>query len=356
VAAGIPAPATDATDVSARLLIVRLGSLGDLIHALPAVSAIRRTHPEAEIDWLVDAAHRELLDLVPVITSVITLEEATPAGWFAARGRLRARGYAAALDFQGLVKSAALTWLSGARRRIGFERAALREQAAALFYTERIAADDTGHVIEKNLRLAAAVGTDAQLSAAIGGDMSKLEFPLAEVASPALDQVRAHVGEFALLNCGAAWPNKRWPPDRLGHVARWLFETHGLRSVALWGPGEEALAGEVVRASAGAAIAAPPTSLRDLVALARAARLMVSGDTGPTHIAAAVGTPIVALFGPTSAVRNGPWLPDDIEITRYDQCECHYERTCRRSPAEWCLGSIDEATVRAAIDARLARS
>ena len=120
-----------------RLLIVRLGSLGDLIHTLPAVSAIRRAHPDAEIDWLIDAPHRELLDLVPILTSIITLDHPTPAGWLDARRRLRAREYFAALDFQGLVKSAALTWLSGARRRIGFERSALREPAAAAFYSER---------------------------------------------------------------------------------------------------------------------------------------------------------------------------------------------------------------------------
>jgi lipopolysaccharide heptosyltransferase I len=328
-----------------RLLIVRLGSLGDLIHTLPAVSAIRQVHPDTEIDWLVDARHRDLLDLVPILTRVITIDRPSVGGWLQARATLRAREYAAALDFQGLVKSAALAWLSGARRTVGFERAALREPAASLFYTEHVAADDSRHVIEKNLRLASVVGADT----------SHLEFPLAPVESPVLDALRtAGLGAFVLLNCGAAWPNKRWPADRFGRVAAWLRERHGLASVALWGPGEDALAAEVVRASGGAAVAAPRTSLRDLMALARAARLMVSGDTGPTHIASAVGTPTVALFGPTNPSRNGPWMPRDVTISRYEACDCHYERRCRRDPAAWCLGTIAEEAVRAAIDERLA--
>jgi ADP-heptose:LPS heptosyltransferase len=103
-------------------------------------------------------------------------------------------------------------------------------------------------------------------------------------------------------------------------------------------------------------MAAPRTSLRDLVAFARAARLMVSGDTGPTHIAGAVGTPIVALFGPTDPARNGPWGAGDLEISRYAQCDCHYERSCRRDSSAWCLGTISEDEVRRAIGARLGRA
>jgi ADP-heptose:LPS heptosyltransferase len=122
----------------------------------------------------------------------------------------------------------------------------------------------------------------------------------------------------------------------------------------MWGPGEEGIAGAVVGASAGAAVAAPRTGLGDLVAVLRHARLMVSGDTGPTHIAAALGTPVIALFGPTSADRNGPWVPADIAISRYSDCACHYERRCRRLAAgNWCLATITEAEVRAAIERRL---
>ena len=327
-----------------RLLVVRLGSLGDLVHTLPAASAIQRAHPDTDIDWLVDARHRDLLDLVPILSSVIVLRRPTPQGWWEARRELRLRRYAAALDFQGLLKSGALAWLSGARRTIGFDTASLRERSAALFYSEVVPVGHTTHVIEKNLQLAARVGADT----------ARLEFPIAEVSSPALETLRAGgVGTFVLLNGGAAWPNKRWPAERLGRIARWLRERHGLASVALWGPGEQALAAEVVRASGGAAVAAPQTDLRDLVALARAARLMVSGDTGPTHIAGAVGTPTVALFGPTNPARNGPWGVGDLEISRYSRCDCHYARSCRRDLADWCLGTVTEDEVQQAITRRL---
>jgi lipopolysaccharide heptosyltransferase I len=327
-----------------RLLVVRLGSLGDLVHTLPAVAALRRAHPSLEIDWLVDAMHREFLALVPVVTSVVALPGRTVGAWLDTRRRLRGRNYDVAADFQGLIKSAALARLSGARDVVGFDRLSLRESAARFFYTGTVNVGGTGHVVFKNLRLAASLG------AADG----PLEFPLARVASPAADEVRAQVGEaYALVNPGAAWPNKRWPPDRFGRISSHLADRCGLRSVVLWGPGEAAVADAVVRASSGAAVRAPETGLHDLVAIARGARLIVSGDTGPLHIAAAVGVPVVSVFGPTDPRRNGPWDEADAAISRYDGCACHYQRRCRRGEAGWCLATIAVEEVCAAIDARL---
>jgi heptosyltransferase-1 len=329
-----------------RLLVVRLGSLGDLVHTLPAVAAIRLVHPFAQIDWLVDAVHREFLDLVPVISSTIPLRKASGGGWLQALRELRARQYDVAIDFQGLLKSATLARLSGAARVIGFDRASAREGAAAMLYTQRVSAGDTAHVIDKNLRLAAM----------LGAPLHRREFPILPIPSAALDAICAQgIRRFALLNCGAAWPNKRWPAERFGQLARWLRDRHGLASVALWGPGEQLLADQVVRTSDGAAVAAPPTSLADLVAIAAEAEVMVSGDTGPTHVASAMGTPVVALFGPTSPDRNGPWVEADESVSRYATCECHYQRVCRHGTGDaWCLGSIGEAEVRDAIDRRLA--
>jgi lipopolysaccharide heptosyltransferase I len=327
-----------------RLLIVRLGSLGDLVHTLPAVAAIRRAFPDIVLDWLVDAPHREFLELVPVISTLVVLRDRTSRAWLDVRSTLRARQYDVAVDFQGLLKSAALARLSGAKRVVGFDRGSLRERTAAPFYTERIETGEGRHVIDKNLRLAAAVGaaTDA------------LEFPIRPVSSPAIDGL---VGEFgarlALVNPGAAWPNKRWPPARFGRVAAHVHARYQLVPVVLWGPGERDLAEEVVAASDGAARLAPETRLPDLVAAARAARLVLSGDTGPLHIAAAIGVPAVALFGPTNPQRNGPWAGDDISLARYGQCDCHYERRCRRAAADWCLSTITVEDVIAAIDRRL---
>ena len=345
-----------------RVLVVRLGSLGDIIHALPAVAALRRALPAARIDWLVDGKHQEIVSRVPAIDARIVLEERTIRAWFNAASTLRARGYDAAIDFQGLFKSAILARASGAKRVLGFSIWHLRERGARAFYTEAsqaggpIAGADERtpeppnpepHVIRKNLRLA------AQLAPSIDPD-GALEFPLAVPASGVVEELKRTLNgaPYAVLNPGAAWPNKRWPAERFGEVAAFLRARHGMRSVVAWGPGEKMIAELAVGTSEGAAVIAPALPLLDLMALLQGARLMVSGDTGPTHIAGALGVPIVAPFGPTSAARNGPWDPADIVLSKFDECVCRYQRTCR-VPDRWCLGRLPAPEVMAAITARL---
>jgi heptosyltransferase I len=331
-----------------NLLIVRLGALGDIVHAIPAAAALRAAMPASRIDWLVDAKHRSIVDLVTAVDRVVPLEGRTIRAWADVVRRARQAQYDVAFDFQGLMKSAVLARASGAARVAGFSIWHLREKSARPFYseTDNTAADEGGHVIHKNLHLLNIVGIET----------SRIEFPIADVASPALDEVRREVGPgaFALLNPGAAWPNKRWPPARFGEVAAFLRDVRGLPSVVLWGPGEHELAQSVVACSSGAARCAPPTEVTDLVALSRQAALIVSGDTGPLHIAAAVGTPVVALFGPTNPRRNGPWAPADVTVSRFDGCGCPYERKCHE--AAWCLESIEVAEVTAGIQQRLGRS
>jgi heptosyltransferase-1 len=155
-----------------------------------------------------------------------------------------------------------------------------------------------------------------------------------------------------LINPGAAWPNKQWPPERFGAVAGKICEAFGLRSLVLWGPGEHEIAHRVAEASQGAAEVSPPTTISDLVGISRGARLMISGDTGPLHIAGAVNTPIVALFGPTRPDRNGPWGLYDVAISRVQQCSCVYERRCKKP--ERCIDDISIAEVMSAVHRRLA--
>ncbi|HVB38163.1 MAG TPA: glycosyltransferase family 9 protein [Vicinamibacterales bacterium] len=324
-----------------RILIVRLGSLGDIVHTLPVAAAIRRAFPRARIDWLVSARQRQILDLVPVIDRRLVLgasagssasgDHPDDAAFAGAGGVLEAirflrqARYDVALDLQGLLKSAVLARASGAGRVIGFSTRYLRERLARPFYTEVHEPAGARHVIEKNLSMLEPLGIR----------QFKVEFPLDTTVSDVVREVREKTGtgpegRFVLLNPGAAWPNKRWPPERLGAVAAGLRDRHALPSVVVWGPGEESLAGTVVGASAGAAVLAPRTRIGDLVALTRAAALIVSGDTGPLHIATAVGTPIVGLYGPTSAARNGPWAAADVTVSRTALCGCHDKRRCRR--------------------------
>jgi lipopolysaccharide heptosyltransferase I len=332
-----------------RFLIVRLGALGDIIHALPVAAALREAFPAARIDWLVSERHRAILDHVPVIDRRVVLERPREArssraagatSWRAvaqAIAELRQADYDVAFDLQGLLKSSILARSSGARRVVGFSVRHLRERWAHLFYTETIEPPSGVHVVDKNLALLAAVGLR---------DLPK-RFPLAIGAGEA-----GGAGGFALINPGAGWPNKRWPPEWFGVIADRLRANHGLASVVLWGPGEEALARTVVESSRGAARLAPPTGIGDMIVLARAASLLVSGDTGPLHIAAAVGTPIVGIYGPTSPARNGPWNPADVCVSRFDACHCHHRRRCRLPVC--CLLDISVDEVCAAIDRRLA--
>jgi ADP-heptose:LPS heptosyltransferase len=157
---------------------------------------------------------------------------------------------------------------------------------------------------------------------------------------------------YIVLNPGAAWPNKRWPPDRFGALAAKLRERTGLRTLVTWGPAERGLAEAVVAASAGAAAAAPATSVPDLAVLMRDAALVVAGDTGPLHIAAAMGAPLVGLYGPTWPERNGPWHPRDVVISRADVCVCHHKRQCLRGAP--CINDITLDEVLAASERRLA--
>jgi heptosyltransferase-1 len=188
---------------------------------------------------------------------------------------------------------------------------------------------------------------------AVGVATSKVEFRLAIPETTASREAASRFGVpgYALVNPGAAWPNKRWPADRFAAIAVALRERFGLRSMVLWGPGEQDLARAVVVSAQGAAILSPPTSITDLFALTKTARLVISGDTGPLHVATAVGAPVVALFGPTFPERNGPLAAADVTVSRANVCECHYERRCRRS--EPCIDTISVDAVSAAVDRRM---
>ena len=328
--------------MSHRFLLVRLGSLGDVIHAIPTAAALRARFPEARIDWLVDPRYVPLLEIVRGLDSRIAVNTRKLGQTASIVGDLRKVGYTAVIDLQGLLKSAVLAKAVGAERTIGFERAHLRERTAAPFYSHRVAPEAT-HVVFKNLALLEPLGSRDTRAA----------FPLEIPHSLAAEGVRARFGgePYGVINPGAAWPNKRWPPDRFGALAAAVRERFGLRSIVLWGPGEQTLAEQVANASGGAAELAPATEITDVFAIARHARILISGDTGPLHIGGAVGTPLVALFGPTRAERNGPWSTEDVVVSRTNGCVCLYRRRCRRGAQ--CIDEIELPEVIDAVERRL---
>ena len=341
-----------------RILVVRLSSLGDLVHTLPAVAALRRRFPDAEIDWLVDERFQELVDLVGVVDNRFTLSRAGALSsmWRETRA-LRRRHYDVAIDLQGLVKSALAARLSRPRRVLGFEPSHLREPAARWLYTQSVPVTGVAHVVEKNLALVHP----------LVGEIGAWEFPLANRPSDALTRTRRTLGlddgdGFVLLNPGTAWSSKSWEAIRYGALAKRLWDDIRLRSAVLWGPGEEALAHTVTRASDGAAIPAPATGITDLIAHLRAATVVVAGDTGPLHLAAAVGTPVVGIYGPSDPERNGPWSALDEVVSGGGSCRCRLDRQRRSSrgvvvrqcsQSRRCLDDIAVEDVLASVQRRL---
>nr|AHZ45557.1 lipopolysaccharide heptosyltransferase [uncultured bacterium] len=329
-------------------LIVRLGSLGDVVHAIPFAASLRAQFPAARIDWMVDPRYVELLEMVPAVDRRIgvnprgLLRSAERKRLLRLRAELRRIQYDVVFDLQGLVKSAVLARTVGSRRVVGFVREHLREPLARMFYTTTVDPGDATHVIDMNLALLSAVDARDRHT----------RFPLVIPASPTVDSViNRFPNGYVLINPGAAWPNKRWPAACFGAVAAALKDVYDKPSLVVWGPGERSIAQEVVAASGGAADALPPTTIQELAGIARSAHLMISGDTGPLHVAAAVGTPIVSLFGPTRPERNGPWALYDIAISRQASCECHYERRCRRDLP--CITGISVDEVLEAVARRL---
>jgi heptosyltransferase-1 len=295
-----------------RALIVRLSAIGDVVHTLPALSALRRHG--FEVGWAVEPAPRPILEGHPLLDHLTPIPGARgfrlgPARVAAAA--LRSRRYDAALDFQGLWKSALWARVSGARRVIGWSRRWRREPLSAALASEHVELPPAAsHVIDENLSLLRPLGIEAVgcrdfALPRFGAEAEAVDRGLAEAGVPAQDLV--------ILNPGGGWPEKLWPAESFGALARGLRD-RGLRMLVSWGPGEEPLADRVAAASSGAAARCFPTTLRAYVELARRARLVVAADTGPLHLACAVGTPVVALFGPTDPARNGPFAPADIVL------------------------------------------
>jgi ADP-heptose:LPS heptosyltransferase len=328
-------------------LIVRLSAVGDVVHTLPCLGALLRHGWET--GWVVEPAGHVLLEGQPWLSHLVATPGARafrlPMARRAING-LRERHYDVALDFQGLWKSAVWARLSGAPRVVGFAAPWRREGLSSFLIREPVELPpDITHVIDKNLALLRALGIDA---------VGSREFPLppsqrqAEAVQRQLDELG--LGPFAILNPGGGWPGKLWSPERYGMVARGLRE-RGLACLVSWGPGEERLADRVVAASDGAALRCFPTTLLEYTELAKRARLVLAADTGPLHIACAVGTPVVGIYGPTDPARNGPFSANDLVVRRTPLCSpCHKHRC---DVHEGVMDAITASEVLRALDRRL---
>jgi heptosyltransferase I len=287
-----------------RILITRLSALGDCALTLPLVCALREHFPHAWITWAVEPGPLKLISPHPAVNEFLVV----PRGWLkspqAVRtlGReVRSRGFDCALDPQSLTKSSLLGWLGGVRRRIGF--AAPRGRELAPWLNTELVAPRQPHLVDATLELLQPLG--------IGQPQVHFELPLHRPSVMTIDRylhdALLTLG-FVVINCGASCPGRCWPAASFGRVARYLGERHNLPTVVTWAGADEAARAEQIRAkSSGHAIVAPQTSLPELAALLRRARMLIASDTGPLHVAVALGTLCLGLHGPTRSEDSGPY-------------------------------------------------
>lgn len=307
---------------SPRILLVRLSAIGDVIHALPVLCALRERFPEAHLSWVVERTAATLLKDHPALDELIVL----PRGWLKSPGevwrlrkRLRWLRPEVTIDLQGLTKSAVAARLSGCRRRIGFGDEKGRE--LSLWLNTVLVDAPAAHVIDANLQLLVPLEIHAP---AVRFDLA--ENRLDALAADRMIHAAAMQEGFAVLNPGAGWPSKLWPAERFGRVARHLGRNWRLPSLVVWAGNEEKVWAEaIVAGSEGHARLAPNTSLTELAAVVRRAALFIGSDTGPLHIAAAVGTACIGLYGPMPAARNGPYGPRHVAIQK-----CTFEGSSRQ--------------------------
>jgi lipopolysaccharide heptosyltransferase I len=344
-----------------RILIVKLGSIGDIVHTLPSLAAIRRALPSAEVSWVVESRAAEILRSNPVLDRLIVIDtKALRRGLMSGETLraprqqlrlLRASAFDLALDFQGLIKSAMIARLSGARRIVGFAREALREPPSRILLQETVQIPKGLHVIRKNLAL-----VEGALRIPIPSDADEFQFPIA-IDQTHEDEAANAVGldrPYAILNPGGGWPTKLWSAEKFGLLADELWNHFRLHSLLTSGPGEEELTRRALSSSKSGKAKAVSLSLKGLCALAKHADVYVGGETGPTHLAIAMGAPVVGLLGPTEWWRNGSPNPQDICVERTD-IDCR-ENCHRRSCSKWICMDIDVERVLHAVSERLARA
>jgi lipopolysaccharide heptosyltransferase I len=297
---------------SPRILAVRLGALGDVIQTLPAVAALKRAHAGAHVTWVVEPQWAALLDENPFVDEVLLLRRGSASGLLKSWRELRTHCYDLAIDFQGLVKSAVVAAAARPARVIGFDTPQLRERAAGLFYTHRVAAL-SAHVVDRNCELV--------------GQPCSGEFPL----PPGRPEGALPEGSFVLASPLAGWRSKQWPSEHYAALARRLRRELNTTLVL---NGREA-----AHLAAMEDAVLHVSGLPGLIHATRRATAVVAVDSGPLHIAAALGKPGVAIFGPTDPARNGPY-GGSLRVLRHPDAVTTYKRR----------GEIDESMRRISAD------
>ena len=332
-----------------RILLVRLGAIGDVIHAMPVACALRERFPRAYLAWAVEQRAGELLEGHGAIDQRIVL----PHGWLRSparvlrlRRQLKDLAFDTAIDAQGLTKSAVLAWLSGAKRRIGMGGRWGREISRWL--NNDLVDTDGLHAIERGLKLLEPLG--------IRSPEVRFEVPAAAADQNAAAEMIHRLGldeGFVLVASGAGWPSKLWPVDRHAAVAAYVGRRWNLPSLLIWGnDAERVRAEQIVAAAEGHALLCPRITLLQLAAIARRARFVIGSDTGPLHLAAAAGAPCIGLYGPWPADKHGPYGPRHINLQK--KCLEGTTHQRRHAPPRY-MEAIDVGLVFEACDRMVSR-
>jgi heptosyltransferase-1 len=323
---------------NSRILIVKPSSLGDVVHALPVLAALKKQYPNCTVDWVVASELAGLIDGHPELDKVWTINKSrwkdssrigkTIAELWQLRANLKGRKYDLVLDLQGLLRSALISRFTASPIRVGFTEA---REGSTLFYTHKITGGKDVHAVSRYMKIAASVGCD----------ISSIEFPVLtqQMKIPFKDK------EYAVLVPGARWDTKIWPATHYGALAAML----PIPSVVIGAASDEKMAATIVAGSKGKAISlVGQTSLKQLAYVIQKAKYMVTNDSGPMHIAAALNIPVFAIFGPTSATRTGPYGAGHTIITSNANCSPCYSRTCEKDIA--CMRDVTASDVCSGIE------
>jgi heptosyltransferase-1 len=337
-----------------NILIIKLSAIGDVIHALPVAAALKEADPSVRVTWIVERPAYDLLADHPFIDQVIVFDKAkfkTGHGFFhelnALAGELRQYRFDLALDLQGLLKSAVLSWLSGAPTKLVYCNA--RELSD--WIGKRVCGDHrNGHVVERYLDVARYLGCDVnRVNFGIHITEDEAEKAISKAQEYGLDLGKPYI----ILAPGANWPNKCWPAIRFAELADRLA-LEGITPVVVGGPKEKPLFDEIAKHMKTEPVnLVGRTTLKELAYVIQRARAFVGGDTGPMHLAAAMGTKVVALFGPTDPKRNGPYGEEHEVLTVERECQGCWERRCSMNFD--CLSAIDVDEVVLSLENTLAR-
>jgi lipopolysaccharide heptosyltransferase I len=334
-----------------RILIVKLGSIGDVVHTLPTLNALRKTFPRSYISWLVEPASEEILIGHPSLDEIIVFERdkssifKTVCAFLQLVKKLRNRKFDITLDLQALIKSGIITILSGSKIKVGFEAGSSRaEKMSHLFTNVKVKEGGFPHILERNL----------QFARKLGSRVSEIRFDI-----PVSQNGRKYIDSFLkresiydkriiILHPGAGWSTKKWSLGKYAKLADEISSNFRDVSVILtWGPGEYNSVEEIHRMARSGPIMAPKTTIGQLIPLLKRCKVLVSSDTGPLHIAAALGKRVIGLYGPTDSIRNGPYGEGNFIIKKEMDCLGCWRKKCNRLD---CMKGIQVSDVLEKVD------